>query len=189
MAAAVEELKHMLPTHNDLPLEVRTNAVAILNARLADSIDLMLAAKQAHWNVKGPNFLALHKLFDEIVDASAEFVDLVAERAVQLGGMAEGTTKVAATQSSLKDYPLSITSERDHIEATSTALATFGARVRHAIDECDVMGDKDTADIFTEISRTTDKYLWFVEAHSPGSDANGRSRLRGQRADSHSVGG
>jgi starvation-inducible DNA-binding protein len=179
----------MLPTHNDLPIEVRASAVVELNARLADSIDLMLAAKQAHWNVKGPNFLELHKLFDEIVEASMEFVDLMAERAVQLGGLAEGTLRAAAKRSSLGDYPLCIISQREHINALSNVLATFGMRVRHAIDETDALGDRDTADIFTEVSRATDKFLWFVEAHSPEFDVNGRPRGRGQYTQSAVVGG
>jgi starvation-inducible DNA-binding protein len=179
----------MLPTHNDLPIEVRTSAVMELNARLADCIDLMLAAKQAHWNVKGPNFLALHKLFDEIVDASAKFVDLLAERAVQLGGLAEGTLRAAAKRSGLNDYPLCITSEREHISALSEVLVTFGMRVRYAIDATDALGDRDTADIFTEISRDTDKFLWFVEAHSPELNATGRPRGRDQSTQSASLGG
>ncbi|MFZ0890379.1 MAG: DNA starvation/stationary phase protection protein Dps [Candidatus Binataceae bacterium] len=155
----------MYKTKNDLPEKTRHEVVAILNARLADSIDLMHQAKQAHWNVKGGAFIALHKLFDEIVDAAGGYMDLIAERAVQLGGVAEGTVRIAAKCSTLKEYPLDISAERDHVEALSSALATFGNSVRHAIDQADRLGDKDTADLFTEISRGVDKYLWFVEAH------------------------
>jgi len=152
-------------TKNDLPEKTRHEVVAILNARLADSIDLMHQAKQAHWNVKGPSFIALHKLFDEVVEAAGEHTDLMAERVVQLGGVAEGTVRVAAKRSTLKDYALDISAERDHVEALSSALAALGKSVRHAIDQADELGDKDTADLFTEISRAIDKYLWFVEAH------------------------
>jgi starvation-inducible DNA-binding protein len=155
----------MHKTKNDLPEKTRTEVIAILNAHLANSIDLMHQAKQAHWNVKGPSFIALHKLFDEIVDAAEEYMDLIAERIVQLGGTAEGTIQNAAKRSMLKEYPLSISAERDHVETLSSALASYGKSARHAIDHTDELGDKDTADIFTEISRGVDKYLWFVEAH------------------------
>jgi starvation-inducible DNA-binding protein len=154
----------MYKTKNDLPEKTRTVAIGILNANLASSIDLMHQAKQAHWNVKGPSFIALHKLFDEIVDAAEEYMDLIAERVVQLGGTAEGTIQNAAKRSSLKEYPVS-SSELDHVETLSSALASYGKSVRHAIDQSDEVGDRDTADIFTEISRGADKYLWFVEAH------------------------
>ena len=140
----------MPKTKNSLPEKTRGRVVKILNARLADSIDLMHQAKQAHWNVKGPSFIALHKLFDEIVDAAEEYMDLIAERAVQLGGVAEGTIQVAARDSQLAEYPREISSDRDHVEALSSALAVYGKNVRKAIDETDKLGDKDAADIFTE---------------------------------------
>jgi starvation-inducible DNA-binding protein len=155
----------MHKTKNDIPEKTRGQTVELLNARLADSVDLMHQAKQAHWNVKGPSFIALHKLFDEIVDAAEEYMDLVAERVVQLGGIAHGTIQSAAKATTLKEYPPSISAERDHVEALSSALASYGENVRHAINQSDELGDKDTADIFTEISRGVDKYLWFVEAH------------------------
>jgi starvation-inducible DNA-binding protein len=152
-------------TKNDIPEKTRTATVALLNAQLADAIDLMHQAKQAHWNVKGPSFIALHKLFDEIVDAAEDYMDLLAERVGQLGCVTEGTIQVAAKRSALKEYPLQIAAERDHVEALSSALAAFGKSVRQAIDQSNDLGDRDTADIFTEISRDTDKYLWFVETH------------------------
>jgi starvation-inducible DNA-binding protein len=155
----------MYKTKNDLPEKTRTEVIAILNAHLANSVDLMHQAKQAHWNMKGPTFIALHKLFDEIVDAAEDYMDLLAERVVQLGGTAEGTIQNAAKRSMLKEYSLSISAERDHVEALSSALAFYGKGARRAIDQTDELGDKDTADIFTEISRGADKYLWFVEAH------------------------
>jgi starvation-inducible DNA-binding protein len=155
----------MYTTKNDLPDKTRAAVVAILNVRLADSIDLMHQAKQAHWNVKGPSFIALHKLFDEIVDTAEEYMDLLAERVVQLGGTAEGTIQVAAKRTALQEYPLHIVGEREHVEALSSGLAAYGKSARRAIDQADELGDKDTADIFTEISRGVDKYLWFVEAH------------------------
>jgi starvation-inducible DNA-binding protein len=153
------------PTHNDLPAQTRAGMIPVLNARLADTIDLLHQAKQAHWNVKGRNFIALHKLFDEIAEAADEHMDLIAERAVQLGGTAEGTVQLSAQRSELESYPLEITDEQDHVAAISAALAAYGKRVRRAIDQSDELGDKDTADMFTEISRAADKHLWFVESH------------------------
>ena len=154
----------MYKTKNDLPEKTRNQAIEILNANLASSVDLMHQAKQAHWNVKGATFIALHKLFDEIVDAVEEYMDLIAERVVQLGGIAEGTIQNATKRSTLKEYPV-ISDEVDHVEVLSAALAAYGKNIRRAIDQSDELGDRDTADIFTEISRGTDKYLWFVEAH------------------------
>jgi starvation-inducible DNA-binding protein len=155
----------MYPTKNDLPESTRAQIIETLNQRLADAIALQTQAKQAHWNVKGPHFIGLHKLFDEISDAILEYIDLIAERAVQLGGVAEGTAKMAVQRAQLKPYPLDISSGKDHCEALSSALAIFGKVVRQSIDEADKAGDKDTADLFTEISRGTDQWLWFVEAH------------------------
>ena len=155
----------MFKTKNDLPECIRIKAVELLNARLADSVDLMHQSKEAHWNVKGPSFIALHELFDEIVDSAEEYMDLIAERVVQLGGTAEGTIQVAVQRSTLSPYPVALSAQRDHLEALSSALVAYGRSARRAIDESDELGDKDTADIFTEISRGIDKHLWFVEAH------------------------
>lgn len=152
-------------TKNDLPKETREQMVGILNARLADSLDLQSQAKQAHWNVKGMNFIQLHELFDQVYEQVSEYTDLIAERAAILGGTAEGTVRVAAQKSSLSPYPLEITDGRDHVDALSSALAEYGKLVRANIDEADDAGDMDTADLFTEVSRGTDKLLWFVEAH------------------------
>jgi starvation-inducible DNA-binding protein len=149
----------------DLPEKVRRNVVTVLNDRLADAIDLQSQVKQAHWNVKGPNFIALHELFDKISDVVLEYIDELAERVTSLGGTAEGTVAVAAKRSKLKNYPLSITAGKDHLFYLSTQLAAFGTAVRAAIDATDELGDADTADLFTGISRGVDKWLWFLEAH------------------------
>ncbi len=152
-------------TKNDLAEKVRTQAAALLNARLADAIDLQLQSKQAHWNVKGPQFISLHELFDQVHGVALAAVDLLAERAVQLGATALGTVQVVASRSTLKPYSTEIVDGRSHLEALSNALADLGAKVRAAIDECASLGDQDSADVFTEISRSLDKQLWFVEAH------------------------
>jgi starvation-inducible DNA-binding protein len=159
------------PTLNDLPESTRGQVIDLLNQRLADAIDLQLQAKQAHWNVKGPQFIALHKLFDEVNEAVEEYVDLLAERVVQLGGIAEGTSATVSERSELPQYPLNISSGEEHVWALSNALASFGERIRRAIDEVDELGDADATDICTEISRGVDKWLWFVEAHAAGAGA------------------
>ena len=154
----------MFRTKNDIPEKVRTQVAALLQERLADATDLVTHAKQAHWNVKGPDFIALHELFDKVYEHAGEYTDLIAERVVQLGGIAEGTVKVVAKRSQLPDYPAATTG-KEHVEALSRSLAYFGSVVRQGIDRTDEIGDKDSADIFTEISRSVDKDLWFLEAH------------------------
>ena len=158
----------MNPTKNDLSLEKRTKAIQLLNERLADLIDLQLQSKQAHWNVKGPSFISLHELFDEIAGEVVEFVDDVAERIVALGGIAEGTLAAVSKLTKVPAYPLTITGGRDHVEQFSSALATVGKSIRAAIDLSAEFGDADTADLLTGISRAIDKKLWFVEAHLQG---------------------
>ena len=155
----------MFNTKNDLSEGTRAKAVELLNARLADCVDLQTQTKQAHWNVKGPNFIALHELFDKVNEAVEDYVDDIAERAVQLGGVAEGTARLVAKRSSLAEYPAQAVDGRGHVEALSSALAAFGAAARKAIDQANELGDQDTCDLFTEVSRGIDKWLWFVEAH------------------------
>ncbi len=152
-------------TKNDLPETTRREVVELLNARLADCLDLEADCKQAHWNVKGPSFIALHELFDQIHGAVDEYADLIAERIVQLGGIAEGTVGVVAQRTTLVDYPLVLTKGPEHVAALSDALAEFGRTVRIGVDEMNDLKDADSADVLTEISRGIDKWLWFVEAH------------------------
>jgi len=155
----------LYPTKNDLPENTRREVAELLNARLADCIDLEAQCKQAHWNVKGPTFIALHKLFDEIYGAVEDYADLIAERIVQLGGIAEGTVGVVAQRTTLVDYPLALSKDSEHVAALSDALAGFGRAVRVGIEEMNDLQDAGSADILTEISRGIDKWLWFVEAH------------------------
>jgi starvation-inducible DNA-binding protein len=155
----------MFKTKSDLSEDIRAKTIELLNARLADAIDLATQTKQAHWNVKGPDFIALHELFDEINEDVQDYVDDIAERAVQLGGVAEGTVRMAARRSALPEYPENTVDGRSHVEALSSVLAAFGKSARQAIDTANDIGDLDTADLFTEISRGIDKWLWFVEAH------------------------
>ncbi len=155
----------MFQTVNDLPLNTRTRVVKLLNARLADAIDLGTQVKHAHWNVKGPNFIALHELFDKLAEATEDQIDTIAERATALGGIAHGTLAAVARATSLKPYPQTLTEGLAHVKALAAVLGDFGAKVRAAIEDSGRLGDADTADLFTGVSREVDKYLWFLEAH------------------------
>jgi starvation-inducible DNA-binding protein len=166
MTSTLRETPKIYETENDLSLASRSELNALMNQRLADALDLQMQMKQAHWNVKGPSFIGLHELFDKVSEAVESYVDMIAERIVQLGGIAEGTVRVAATRSRLDEYPLSIAEGLAHVEAVARALSTFGREARNTISEAEELKDADTADLFTEISRGTDKWLWFVEAHS-----------------------
>jgi starvation-inducible DNA-binding protein len=143
-------------TKNDLQERTRRAMIQLLNQQLADVIDLSLQAKQAHWNVKGPHFIGLHGLFDKVAEELEEFTDGIAERAVELGGIALGTIQVVSKNSCLEAYPLSLVSGREHLSALSGALAKFGAGARAIVR---VKPVTDTADLFTEISRGVDKLL------------------------------
>jgi starvation-inducible DNA-binding protein len=155
----------MQPTRNTLSENIRAQSVELLNKHLAAAIDLHAQVKQAHWNVRGPAFIAIHELFDKVATAVEGYSDLIAERAGGLGGTAHGTIQVAAENSFLVPYPLGVADEQQHIFAVAGTLAAFGQSVRDAIDLAAGFGDADTADLFTEISRGIDQQLWFVESH------------------------
>jgi starvation-inducible DNA-binding protein len=155
----------MYETKNDLSNGTRKKVADLLNERLADAIDLGAQTKHAHWNVKGPHFIALHELFDKVAETVEDHIDDLAERITALGGTAYGTIKTVAKVSSLKPYPEDITDGMDHVDALSSALADFGKKVRKGIDQTGKWGDADSADLLTGISRAIDKYLWFLEAH------------------------
>jgi starvation-inducible DNA-binding protein len=155
----------LIPTQNNMPAPTRSKMIDLLNQELADVLDLGLQAKQAHWNVKGPHFIGLHELFDKAAEELEEFTDDIAERTVELGGVALGTIQIISKKSQLSAYPLNLTAGEKHVAALSGALAKFGTTTRAAIDTASKAGDADTADLFTEVSRSVDKLLWFVEAH------------------------
>jgi starvation-inducible DNA-binding protein len=155
----------MHQTRNTLSANVRAESVELLNKTLASAIDLHGQIKQAHWNVRGPNFIALHGLFDKCAEEVESYSDLIAERARGLGGEAEGTVHRAAKLSSLLAYPLGVADGEQHVFAVSGALAAFGESAREAISRAASYGDAATADLFTEISRNVDQQLWLVESH------------------------
>lgn len=155
----------MNPTKNSLPEATRVKSIELLNARLADALALYTHAKQAHWNVKGPSFIALHKLFDDVAEHADEFADMIAERLVALGGVAQGTIRHAAQATQLADYPLDTRPWKAHVEALAGALATFNELLVKNITAAEEVNDPATADLFTEAAREVAKDLWFVESH------------------------
>ena len=152
-------------THNDLSPNAKTVSIGVLNARLADAIDLALLTKQAHWNIKGPNFIALHEMIDGFRTEIDGLVDTMAERIVQLGGTALGTTQAVARATTLEAYPTDIHKTKDHLAALIERYAQVGSAMRAAINETDEAGDADTNDLLIAFSRALDKQLWFLEAH------------------------
>lgn len=157
----------MHPTKGTLGADIRARSVELLNRHLAAAIDLHAQVKQAHWNVRGPNFIATHELFDKIAGRVDAYSDTIAERAAALGGVAHGTLQAAAERSFLAPYRLEIANEHSHLSALSSAIAAFGASAREAIAKAAVIGDAVTADVFTEICRGLDSDLWLLESHSP----------------------
>jgi starvation-inducible DNA-binding protein len=152
-------------TLNDLPKATRVKMIELLNARLADGIDLYNQTKQAHWTVKGSDFFQLHELFDKVAEAVEEGVDEIAERAVELGGVVDGTVQGVVARTTLKPYPVDTKTGKDHLTRLSKALAAYGKNLRAAIQTAADAGDADTSDLFTQLSRAADKRLWFIQAH------------------------
>ena len=159
------QTKHTFSTRIDIADASRDELVALLNARLADTFDLYSQLKQAHWNVKGSDFIQLHELYDLVAESVLEYVDTIAERATALGGLALGTARLAAAASTIDEYPLDAVAGMDTVGAIADRLGAYGASVRAAIETALELDDQDTADLFIEVSRTIDKHLWFVEAH------------------------
>jgi starvation-inducible DNA-binding protein len=166
MATTLREPINSYAMRRDLTAEICVVTAESLNQRLADAIDLQLQAKHAHWNVKGPSFVGLHQLFDRVAAEASGHADLIAERVVQLGAVAEGAVQVVAERSELSPYPLRIDSGVDHVRALAGALAAFAAKMRCSIAEAEQAVDPVSVDILTEVSRDIEKLLWLVEAHA-----------------------
>jgi starvation-inducible DNA-binding protein len=158
----------IFPTHIDIPESQRVELIALLNGRLADTFDLYSQLKQAHWNVKGTDFIQLHELFDTLAATTLGHVDLIAERATALGGSAVGTVRAASENSTLPEYPFDAVSGTEHVAALVERYGRYASAVRQGIEDAAKLGDADTADLFTEVSRAVDKDLWFLEAHLQG---------------------
>jgi starvation-inducible DNA-binding protein len=149
----------------DLKSNTKSAMVDLLNARLAEAIDIALLTKQAHWNLKGIQFIAVHEMLDLFRAAIDEHVDIIAERVAQLDGIALGTVQVVNKATSLPAYPTDIRKVTDHLQALAERYAAAAKTAREAIDTADEGGDADTADIFTAYSRELDKDLWFIKSH------------------------
>jgi len=156
----------MIRTSHDLPQETRDAMSALLNRQLADTFDLYSQVKQAHWNVKGPEFAQLHELFDQVAGTILPFVDEIAERATALGGVARGTVRMAAECSRLEEIADGPLSDGSSIAAVTAGLAKLAATTRAAALEAGEAGDEGTNDLLVGVSREIDKMLWFVEAHT-----------------------
>lgn len=157
----------MFPTAVDLPEQTRQAMIGLLQQHVSDGADLFYQVRQAHWTLRGPNFIGLHELFEDIYEKVDEHVDLLAERLQLLGGHTEGTIDVSAQKSTLPKYPLDAVTPAEHIDALTTALSAFAKNTRNAIDTASDAGDEATADLFTEITREMDRSRWMVEAHKP----------------------
>lgn len=151
-------------TGNSVPLKAREAAVLLLNQALADLGDLYSQTKQAHWNVRGRSFYSHHLLFDAVAETAEAHWDDVAERAVQLGGYARGTSRMTAAASALPEWPVDLATEADFVKALTERFTRVANSIRAGIDAAADLGDLDTADLFTEISRELDKSLWLLEA-------------------------
>ncbi len=153
-------------TNNDLKNNAKAVSMEILQARMADGIDLGLVTKQAHWNLKGPQFIGIHLMLDGFREEQDEWVDMMAERITQLGGTARGTVQEVGRETSLKPYPTDIYAIADHLHALIERYAACANSIRKNIGDTDDAGDAGTADLLTEVSRGLDKQLWFLEAHT-----------------------
>lgn len=149
----------------DMKSKLRERMADVLNQQLADTLDLYTQVKQAHWNVKGASFIALHELFDRLAEDLEEPVDDIAERITALGGVARGTARIAAQDSRLPEFPHGRVAGLDAVTLLADRYAALGASTRAAIETAGKEGDADTSDLFTGISRGLDKALWFLEAH------------------------
>ena len=171
MAKATENPQNTDSTRNDVPSNAKKVSINVLQGCLVDSIDLYNGTRQAHWNVKGPHFGELHRLFEEFYNALNLSSDELAERIVQLGGTANGTTQVLSNQTRLQPYPTDLYAGMDHVRALADRYAQVAKTLRQGIDQTDEAGDADTADLLTEQSRAIDKMLWMLEAHLPSDKA------------------
>lgn len=171
MASRTKEMKdgragvRMIKTSHDLPQDVRTQMVELLNKQLADTFDLFSQTKQAHWNVKGPQFYQLHELYDELAERLLGHVDLIAERATALGGNATGTARMASQSTRLPEFSAAEVGSMESVKMLVERYAMLAESTREAIDTADEAKDTDTSDLFTEVSRDLDKDMWFLEAH------------------------
>jgi len=162
---ATKTAQRMFETRIDIEAEAREQMIDLLNTQLAATFDLYSQNKHAHWNVKGRDFMQLHELFDRLAEEVLPFVDKIAERITALGGVAEGTVRRAAGSTELSDFPEGVADGMQVVETMAGCYAAIAASTREAIDTAEQAEDMATADLFTEVVRTLDKHLYFLEAH------------------------
>jgi starvation-inducible DNA-binding protein len=179
----------LYPTRIDIAAEKRSQLAVLLNQSLAATSDLKSQAKQAHWNVKGTDFYQLHELFDEIAGELEEYIDMIAERVTALGGYATGTVRMAVASSILPEFPTDIITGMEFVTALADRFALYAKHLRSAIEKSEDLGDADTADLYTEVSRTVDKRLWFLDAHLQASvtDTNGNGKSSAKSSEKEKV--
>ncbi|UFN49751.1 DNA starvation/stationary phase protection protein Dps [Roseomonas sp. OT10] len=161
-------------TRNSVGENAKNVSLTTLQALLVDSIDLYNATRMAHWNLKGSNFIGVHEMLEKFYDALNEQTDMLAERAVLLGGVPNGTSQNVAGSSRLAPYPADLLDSMEHLRELADRYAQVGKALRDGIDETDDAGDADTSDLLTELSRAIDKNLWMIEAHLHGHGSGGR---------------
>jgi len=154
----------MYKTPSQLPEESRIALVRTLNERLVDGLDLHSSLKVAHWNVRGPQFPALHPLFEQFANQVATHNDSIAERAVTLGGLAAGSTRYVAKHSRLADYPIDVTRDLEHVKLLAERIDTYLAGVRDSRGIAEKLGDTDTVDLLTGVVTDLEKDAWFLRA-------------------------
>ena len=147
--------------------EIAKQMIDLLNANLANVIDLTLDGKQCHWNLQGTGFIGVHQLLDETSERILEVSDTIAERIVILGGQPNGLASRVVKESILDDYPTDITEVDQHVRELTSRYKQVAETLRKAIATAGDAGDEDTADLFTEASRIVDKDAWFIGANAP----------------------
>ena len=156
-------------TLNPLPEKTRTEMITMLNAIMANILDNHYQTLLAHWNVRGANFIALHKFFDEYAGSNGadNWCDWVAERIAQLGGTVQTSVQFIAARTSLPQYPVGLVNAEQHVQALATAAGMIIQQLRDGIACAQRVNDAVTADVLTDVQRSAEKYLWLLEAHIP----------------------
>ncbi|MBC6715719.1 MULTISPECIES: DNA starvation/stationary phase protection protein Dps [Aurantimonas] len=155
----------MHKTMNPISENIRGSMVELLQTHLATAVDITYQTKQAHWNVKGMNFIAVHELFDDLHEETEEYVDTIAERLTAIGGQAHGTVQAASENSLLDPYPLDLVKSEDHLKRLTESYSKWSAAVAEGIEEASEAGDPLTEDLLTAIGRGLDKGIYFMESH------------------------
>ena len=165
MATATKEPALKVKTRNTLPTKTREKMSDEINARIATLIDLQLQVKQTHWNIRGPQFIAIHEMLDKLYADLDKWVDAMAERITQLGGAAYGTLDAIKGSSSLDKYPTQDLTWQDRMEHLADVIAASSTETRDSIEVAEDAGDPVSGDIITDAARGLDLWLWKVESH------------------------